>query len=110
MPLFKRYPRNKEDTEEALTGLNQQPAVPPIEPRTKLVFHCQQAQGSPMGIIKGFTNINELYQRISECYDFPPEDVSIACQLPTLKIQIEDISTDIEPESSNFSVIFEKLR
>ncbi|XP_022240370.1 PDZ domain-containing protein GIPC1-like [Limulus polyphemus] len=39
--------------------------------KPKLVFHCQQAQGSPTGIISGFTNIRELYQKIAECYDFP---------------------------------------
>lgn len=44
--------------------------------KPKLVFHCQQAQGSPTGIISGFTNIKELYQKISECYDFPVSDVS----------------------------------
>lgn len=46
--------------------------------KPKLVFHCQQAQGSPTGIISGFTNIKELYQKISECYDFPGSDVSNA--------------------------------
>lgn len=45
-------------------------------PKPKLVFHCQQAQGSPTGLISGFSNVKELYQKISECYDFPAEDVS----------------------------------
>lgn len=43
--------------------------------KPKLVFHCQQAQGSPTGIISGFTNIRELYQKISDCYDFHPSEV-----------------------------------
>jgi hypothetical protein len=43
--------------------------------RPKLTFHCQQAQGSPTGIISGFTNVKELYHKISECYDFPPSEV-----------------------------------
>ncbi|KPI97844.1 PDZ domain-containing protein GIPC1 [Papilio xuthus] len=42
--------------------------------KSQLVFHCQQAQGSPLGLISGFSNVKELYQKIAECYDFPPED------------------------------------
>jgi len=44
--------------------------------RLKLVFHCQQAQGSPTGLISGFANVRELYQKIAECYEFPADDVS----------------------------------
>lgn len=44
--------------------------------RPRLVFHCQLAQGSPTGIISGFTNVKELYQKIAECYDMPASDVS----------------------------------
>ena len=46
-------------------------------PRPKLVFHCQLAQGSPTGIIQGFTNVKELYQKIAECYEMPVSEVSI---------------------------------
>lgn len=46
-------------------------------PKSQLVFHCQQAQGSPLGLISGFSNVKELYEKIAECYDFPPDDVSI---------------------------------
>ena len=59
-------------------------ATPPAEPpvnKPKLVFHCQQAHGSPTGIISGFTNVRELYQKIADCYEIPSEDVSA-----TLKI------------------------
>lgn len=45
--------------------------------KSQLVFHCQQAHGSPLGLISGFSNVKELYQKIAECYDFPPEDVSV---------------------------------
>lgn len=45
--------------------------------KSQLVFHCQQAHGSPLGLISGFSNVKELYQKIAECYDFPPEDVSL---------------------------------
>jgi hypothetical protein len=44
--------------------------------RPKLVFHCQQAHGSPTGLISGFSNVRELYQKIAECYEFPADDVS----------------------------------
>lgn len=49
---------------------------PPQLPRPKLVFHCQQAHGSPTGIISGFTNVKELYQKIADCYDMPMSEVS----------------------------------
>lgn len=52
--------------------------------KSQLVFHCQQAHGSPLGLISGFSNVKELYQKIAECYDFPPEDVSLyALYIPT---------------------------
>lgn len=51
-------------------------------PKPKLVFHCQQAQGSPTGIISGFSNIKELYLKIAECYDFPASDVSSVAAFP----------------------------
>jgi len=44
--------------------------------KPKLVFHCQQAQGSPTGLISGFSNVKELYEKIAECYDFPVDEVS----------------------------------
>lgn len=49
----------------------------PPQPRPKLVFHCQQAHGSPTGIISGFTNVKELYQKIAECYDMNVEEVGM---------------------------------
>ena len=41
----------------------------------KLVFHCQQAHGSPTGLISGFTNVKELYEKIADCYDLHSTDV-----------------------------------
>ena len=55
-------------------GSPQNQAPQPQRPR--LVFHCQQAHGSPTGIISGFTNVKELYQKIADCYDLPVEEVS----------------------------------
>ena len=57
--------------------------APPQQPRPKLVFHCQQAHGSPTGIISGFTNVKELYQKIAECYDMKVEEVCILFYLTT---------------------------
>lgn len=44
--------------------------------RPKFVFRCQKAEGSPTGLISGFSNVKELYQKIAECFGFPVEDVS----------------------------------
>ena len=43
--------------------------------KPKLAFHCQQAHGSPTGIISGFTNVKELYKKIADCYDMEPTEV-----------------------------------
>ena len=58
----------------AATGGASQPETQ-ARPRPKLVFHCQQAHGSPTGIISGFTNVKELYQKIAECYEFDSSQV-----------------------------------
>lgn len=56
--------------------MKQSPAVPP-----QLVFHCQLANGSPTGLICGFSSVKELYQKIAECYDIPVDEVSGHCVL-----------------------------
>ena len=63
----------------AASGHGAPPAPPGDQPRPrpKLVFHCQQAHGSPTGVISGFTNVKELYQKIAECYDIEPSQASI---------------------------------
>lgn len=68
------------------------PASPEAEtpPRPKLVFHCQQAQGSPTGVISGFTNVKELYQKIAECYDLKPAEI-LFCTLNTHKIDMSQL-------------------
>lgn len=37
----------------------------------KLVFNCQLAHGSPTGLISGFSNVRELYQKIADCFEIP---------------------------------------
>ncbi|BFZ16473.1 hypothetical protein BsWGS_19512 [Bradybaena similaris] len=64
---------------------NLPPTAPPARP--KLVFHCQQAHGSPTGIISGFTNVKELYQKIADCYDMPVSEI-LFCTLNTHKIDM----------------------
>lgn len=43
--------------------------------RVKYSFHCQLAHGSPTGIISGFSNVKQLYEKIGECYDIDPSEV-----------------------------------
>jgi len=66
------------ETEEAQDG------------RPRLVFHCQLAQGSPTGIISGFTNVKELYQKIAECYDMPASEI-LFCTLNTHKVDMSHL-------------------
>jgi len=58
--------------------------------RPRLLFHCQLAQGSPTGIISGFTNVKELYKKIAECYDMVPSDI-LFCTLNTHKVDMSHL-------------------
>lgn len=64
--------------------------TPKQQERPKLVFHCQQAHGSPTGVISGFTNVKELYQRIAECYGIQPSDI-LFCTLNTHKVDMQKL-------------------
>ncbi|XP_063227716.1 PDZ domain-containing protein GIPC3 [Bacillus rossius redtenbacheri] len=101
MPLFNKKPamrkvgettsQNGDSNEsrqqhENKTSVHDRPGDSSIG-RPKLVFHCQQAQGSPTGLISGFSNVRELYQKIAECYEFPPEDI-LFCTLNTHKVDM----------------------
>lgn len=60
---------------------------PSTPPKPKLSFQCQQAHGSPVGIISGFTNVKELYMKIAECYDIAPSDI-LFCTLNSHKVDM----------------------
>lgn len=50
----------------------------PVTPnKSQLVFHCQLAHGSSTGLISGFSNVRELYQKIADCYEIPANEVII---------------------------------
>ncbi|XP_012236239.1 PDZ domain-containing protein GIPC3 [Bombus impatiens] len=55
-----------------------------------LVFYCQLAHGSPTGLISGFNNVRELYQKIADCYDIPMEEI-LFCTLNTHKIKMSEL-------------------
>lgn len=90
MPLFNRPRRREEEEGHHVNGQPEsvRPSAPPAQPeelpsqrpdtppRPRLVFHCQLAHGSPTGIISGFANVKELYQRIASCFDMSMEEVS----------------------------------
>lgn len=58
--------------------------------RPPLVFQCQLAHGSPTGLISGFSNVRELYQKIAECYDLPMEEI-LFCTLNTHKLDMNEL-------------------
>lgn len=58
--------------------------------RPKLVFHCQLAHGSPTGLISGFTNVKELYNKISECYEINANEI-LFCTLNTHKVDMNKL-------------------
>ncbi|XP_015430943.1 PREDICTED: PDZ domain-containing protein GIPC3 [Dufourea novaeangliae] len=58
--------------------------------RPPMVFHCQLAHGSPTGLISGFRNVRELYQKIAERYDMSVEEI-LFCTLNTHKIEMTEL-------------------
>ncbi|CAF5021133.1 unnamed protein product, partial [Rotaria sp. Silwood1] len=56
----------------------------------KLVFHCQLAHGSPTGLISGFSNVRELYQKIADCFEIPAQSI-LFCTLNTHKIDMRQL-------------------
>lgn len=61
-----------ENYENNNIGKMQEPSVG----RPQLVFHCQLAHGSPTGLISGFSNVRELYQKIADYFEFSASEVS----------------------------------
>jgi len=55
--------------------------------RPKLIFHCQQAHGSPTATISGFTNVKELYGAIAEAFKMEVTDI-LFCTLNTHKVDM----------------------
>lgn len=92
MPLFNKKPSkassptngapivNQNGHDQHQLQQQQQQMVPAsikntAPPPPSLVFHCQLANGSPTGLITGFSSVKELYQKIAECYDFLVDEV-----------------------------------
>lgn len=85
MPLFNRKPALKTCAkEDAAAAAAHKHNEQQRDDRVKqnLVFHCQQAQGSPTGLVSDFSNVRELYQRVADCYDFPSDEVSLLVWTP----------------------------
>ena len=72
-------PHGKNDSSLAAAETNKSTRkknIQQIQHRPRPVFHCQQAHGSPTGIISDFTNVKELYTKIAECYEISVDEVS----------------------------------
>lgn len=104
MPLFgKPKSKSKESASEVIPQ-NKIPAVanqgsPPSQPQSRalppsnqprLVFHCQLGHGSPTGVISGFGNVRELYQKIAGCYDIDYTEI-LFCTLNTHKLDMSHL-------------------
>ncbi|XP_045474060.1 PDZ domain-containing protein GIPC3 [Harmonia axyridis] len=97
--MFKKYknkptlePFNNNNDHNHVNAANYQNPVSPPTPVTKslLQFHCQLAHGSPTAFVSGFSNVRELYQKIAECFEFPPSDI-LFCTLNTHKIDMRKL-------------------
>lgn len=84
-------PENSEQDDEAspvqLRRTQQQKARAQKPP---LAFHCQLAHGSQTGLIAGFSNVRELYQKIAECFALPVEEI-LFCTLNTHKVDMTEL-------------------
>ncbi|CAF4454448.1 unnamed protein product, partial [Adineta steineri] len=58
--------------------------------QSKLVFHCQLAHGSPTGLMSGFSNLKELYQKIADCFEIPASTI-LYCTLNTHKVDMDKL-------------------
>lgn len=76
--------RNQQQNGNQEQGRSSRVCKPP------LVFHCQLAHGSPTGLISGFSNVRELYQKIAECYELPMDEI-LFCTLNTHKIEMSEL-------------------
>lgn len=65
-------------------------SVSPQPKTTTLTFRCQLAHGSPTGLISGFTNVKELYQKIADCYDMSADEI-LFCTLNTHKVDMSKL-------------------
>ena len=74
-------------------------------PKSKLVFHCQQAHGSPTGIISGFSNVKELYSRIADAYDIEPSEVS-SIGTPVMSITWRPLSVSVHGPQTQASAVW----
>lgn len=91
MPLFGKEKETKKKTngvKEAFRSTSNESSEDDMKP--KLNFHCQLAQGSPTGIISGFTNVKELYEKIGACYELKDVDI-IFCTLNTHKVDMSKL-------------------
>lgn len=74
--------RDKINNQNQETDVNQNKA--------QLVFHCQLAHGSTTGLISGFGNVRELYQKIAECYELPVSEI-LFCTLNTHRADMSEL-------------------
>jgi hypothetical protein len=82
MPLFNRKHAQKIKEDPSSTAAQNRHNEHDDHVKQNLVFHCQQAQGSPTGLVSNFSNVRELYQRVADCYDFPSDEVSSPSSRP----------------------------
>ena len=69
-------PPPSSDANNTLPGARRQPQSSMLPSRRELLFHCQLAHGSATKQIKDFSNVKELYQKITEVFSLNESDVS----------------------------------
>lgn len=75
LPVASSKPNLNTSSRSSTTMSNHSATTSKSRDDSKLVFHCQLAHGSPTGLISGFSNVKELYQKIADCFEIPAQTV-----------------------------------
>ncbi|ODM87159.1 PDZ domain-containing protein GIPC1, partial [Orchesella cincta] len=76
-----------------------------VSPR-KQAYHCQQAHGGITGLISGFSDMKELFQKIADYYDFPVEEI-LFCTRNTHRVDMKSL-IDSELYFDDFIFVHQK--
>jgi len=87
MPRWNRHKKEEAEQEHQSEKPHQED---PEDDTPQLVFKTQLAQGSPTGVISGFRNVKELYQKIAECFSIDHSDI-LFCTLNTHRVDMNHL-------------------
>lgn len=82
--------------------------APQAQLSSQMPVKCQLAHGSPTGIITGFTNVKELFQKIADCYGISASEI-LFCTMNTHKVDMSQLITD-QKNTEDVKFIFAHIK